>query len=84
MQMDKSQTSDFLVARFLLTPGRKHEGTVKDFSPYTETEAPDMDARAAGRELINKAKATIGRPSFLFVNNRLEGNALNMPQLWLT
>jgi len=29
MQMDRSQTSDFLVARFLLTPGRNYEGVVK-------------------------------------------------------
>lgn len=77
LQMEKSQTTDFMVARFLLTPGRRYEGAVKDFSPYTETKAPDPDARAAGKVLINKAKAASRRPSFLFVNNRLEGNALN-------
>lgn len=75
MAMEGSQTTDFLVARFLLTPGRVYEQAVKEFSPYKETKAPDADARAAGRGLIAKAVETGKRPSFIYVNNRLEGNA---------
>ena len=74
--MEGSITTDFVVARFLLTPGRTYEKAVAAFSPYTETKAPDPDARAAGRALIAKAREG-KRPSFIYVNNRLEGNALN-------
>ena len=76
MAMPGSITTDFVAARFLLTPGRTYEKAVAEFSPYTETKAQDADARAAGRALI--AEAVGGRrASFLYVNNRLEGNALN-------
>ena len=76
LAMPDSVTTDFILARFLLTPGRKYEEAVRTFSPYTETKAADADARAAGRAVIAKAKAS-KRPSFIYVNNRLEGNALS-------
>jgi uncharacterized protein YecE (DUF72 family) len=75
LAMADSVTADFVVARFLLTPGRTYEKAVAEFSPYTETKAADPDARAAGRALIARAKQGT-RPSFIYVNNRLEGNAL--------
>jgi uncharacterized protein YecE (DUF72 family) len=81
--MPANQTTDFVAARFLLTPGRVYEAAVKDFSPYTETKAVDPDARGAGRKLIETAKKTSKRPSFIFINNRLEGNALNTIQAML-
>jgi uncharacterized protein YecE (DUF72 family) len=83
LAMEGSQTTDFVAARFLLTPGQVYERAVKDFSPYTETKAVDQDARAAGKALIEKAKQVSKRPSFIFVNNRLEGNALNTIQAML-
>ena len=43
--------------------------------PHSETKATDADVRAAGRAVIAKAKEG-KRPSFIYVNNRLEGNAL--------
>jgi uncharacterized protein YecE (DUF72 family) len=70
-----SWTTDFAAARFLLTPGRSYEEAVKAFSPYTEARAPDPSARAAARAILARAKGG-KRPSFVFVNNRLEGNAL--------
>ena len=76
LALNGSVTTDFVAGRFLLTPGRGYEQAVKDFSPYTETKALDPDARAAGRALIGKAKQISKRPSFIYVNNRLEGNAL--------
>jgi uncharacterized protein YecE (DUF72 family) len=81
--MEQSQTTDFLAARFLLTPGRVYEAAVKDFSPYTETKAVDQDARTAGKTLIAKARKVGKRLSFFFINNRLEGNALNTIQAML-
>ena len=77
LAMPESRTSDFLAARFLLSPGRSYDQAVQAFSPYTETRVVDPDARAAAATIIYEAKTTTRRPSFLLVNNRLEGNALN-------
>ena len=64
-------------ARFLLKPGRKYEEAVKMFSPYSETKEVYPEARAAAADLIREVliKQAI-RKLFLYVNNRLEGNAL--------
>lgn len=78
MEMPGSRTQpDFAGARFLLKPGRPYAEAVERFSPYKETREVDEDARSAGADLIQALAETGGRPSFLFVNNRLEGNALN-------
>jgi hypothetical protein len=47
---------------------------VKSFEPYESTKELNEPARAAGRKLIAAAKS-LDAPSFIFVNNRLEGNA---------
>jgi uncharacterized protein YecE (DUF72 family) len=75
LAMPGSVTTDFAAARFLLTPGRTYEQAVTAFSPYTEVKAVDEDARAAGRKLLTQVKAG-RRRSYIYVNNRLEGNAL--------
>jgi uncharacterized protein YecE (DUF72 family) len=82
MRIAQSETTDFLAARFLLSPGRVYEQAVKEFNPYTETKAVDADAREAGRVLLEKARKK-KRLSFFFLNNRLEGNALNTIQAML-
>jgi len=72
-----------LAARFLLKPGRKYEQAVKSFEPYDQTKEINEEARKALAELIKLAlKATGGDRvrALLYVNNRLEGNALNT--LW--
>ena len=81
MEMDGSLTSDsFTAARFLLKPGRAYEEAVRAFSPYNATKEVNEEARAAAAELlrmrIDAAKTGRTKPSFVFVNNRLEGNAL--------
>jgi hypothetical protein len=64
-------------ARFLLIPGRKYEEAVKTFAPYDRVKEPNDDARAAGAKLIAAGIAAAGkRQTFIYVNNRLEGNAL--------
>jgi hypothetical protein len=64
-------------ARFLLKPGRKHEEAVKAFQPYAKVQDPYPGARAAGAALIAEGKAAgPKRKTFIYVNNRLEGNAL--------
>jgi uncharacterized protein YecE (DUF72 family) len=73
-----SQTNPNLTAaRFLLKPGRKYEHAVKAFEPYNETKEINQEARAAGAAIVEAGKRNPKRKTFIFVNNRLEGNALN-------
>ena len=69
-----SQTADFLVCRALLRHGRKYEEAVAAFAPYTEIQDPNPEARDSMRVLIGRAREN-KQFLFLFVNNRLEGNA---------
>jgi len=65
-------------ARFLLKPGRNYEESVNLFTPYDAIKDPIPDARAAGAMLLREGVgAGPQRKTFLFVNNRLEGNALH-------
>jgi uncharacterized protein YecE (DUF72 family) len=78
MAVPGSRTNPKLIAaRFLLKPGRKYEEAVKTFQPYDRLKEPNPEARAAGKALIAEAKkAGADRETFIYVNNRLEGNAL--------
>ena len=60
-------------ARFLLKPGRTYAEAVSAFSPYSATREIDLDARGALQRLMTFSPR---RRSYLYVNNRLEGNAL--------
>jgi len=73
MAMEGSFTADFFASRFLLKPGRKYDEAVQSFSPYESVQDPYPEGRQAIKEL---ASTKTQRPSFIFVNNRLEGNAL--------
>lgn len=69
-----------LAARFLLKPGRKYEDAVNAFQPYNETKEVNVEARKAIAALLTLALATTGGNlirALIFINNRLEGNALN-------
>jgi uncharacterized protein YecE (DUF72 family) len=74
IEMPGAWTSDFTVCRALLRRGRSYEQAVKTFSPYEKVQEPNPEARAAIRALIERARAQ-QQPAFVFVNNRLEGNA---------
>lgn len=64
-------------ARFLLAPGRKYQEAVDRFQPYDRVQETNPAARAAGARLIREGAAAGGqRKTFIYVNNRLEGNAL--------
>ena len=78
MALPESRTNpDLVAARFLLKPGRQYEEAVKTFEPYDSIKEENPDARAAGRTLITEGQtAESQRKTFIFVNNRLEGNAL--------
>lgn len=78
MAMPGSLTNPGLCGvRFLLKPGRKYQEAVDSFSPYNEVKEIYPEARAAGATLVQEGvKAGGQRRTYVFVNNRLEGNAL--------
>jgi len=67
-------TADFTVSRALLRKGRPYEEAVAKFAPYRQVLEPDHEVRQALRGLISRARDR-AEPSYIFVNNRLEGNA---------
>jgi uncharacterized protein YecE (DUF72 family) len=78
MALPGAFTADFLTARFLLRPGRAYQQAVDSFHPYAETKEKNEEARTAIKTLIQRSKTSpTPRPSYLFVNNRLEGNSPN-------
>jgi uncharacterized protein YecE (DUF72 family) len=78
MALPGSRTApELAAARFLLKPGRNYEDAVKTFAPYDTIREENPEARAAAQQLIAEGKAAgPKRKTFIFVNNRLEGNAL--------
>jgi uncharacterized protein YecE (DUF72 family) len=74
MAIPDSATAGFQVCRALLRRGRVYEEAVKSFAPYTEVQDPNPEARESMRILIGRAREN-KEFLFLFVNNRLEGNA---------
>lgn len=77
MVLPGSHTNPELVAaRFLLKPGRKYEEAVNRFKPYEKLGEAYDEGRKAGRALIKEGTAAPKRKTLIFVNNRLEGNAL--------
>lgn len=73
-----SRTNPELVAaRFLLKPGRSYEQSVKAFQPYDRIqEVNDEARRAAAGMIVEGERYEPRRKTFIYVNNRLEGNAL--------
>jgi uncharacterized protein YecE (DUF72 family) len=64
-------------ARFLLKPGREYQQAVDLFEPYDRIKDPYPEGRTAAAELIRRVlERNALRKLFLYVNNRLEGNAL--------
>lgn len=67
-------TADFTVARALLRPGRTYENAVEMFTPYDRIREENQEARESVRALIRRMREE-RRAAYIFVNNRLEGNA---------
>ncbi|HTI71219.1 MAG TPA: hypothetical protein VMF06_14715 [Candidatus Limnocylindria bacterium] len=57
--------------------GRSYEASVKEFSPYAETKEVNEEARGAAVNLVKGSLQATRKGTFLYVNNRLEGNAPN-------
>jgi uncharacterized protein YecE (DUF72 family) len=67
-------TTSFTVVRALLRAGRSYEQAVEKFAPYDHIQDPNPQAREAIRAVIDRARRR-REPAYLFINNRLEGNA---------
>ncbi len=67
-------TADFTVVRALLRPGRAYEDAVALFTPYDQVRDENPEARESLRAVIRRMREE-RRAAYIFVNNRLEGNA---------
>jgi uncharacterized protein YecE (DUF72 family) len=74
LQMPGVFTTDFTVVRALLRPGRSYAQAVARFAPYERVQEPVPSAREGIREIIERARRE-RESAYVFVNNRLEGNA---------
>jgi uncharacterized protein YecE (DUF72 family) len=74
MSLPGAFTTDFTVTRALLRPGRAYEDAVATFAPYDQMRDENPEARDAMRKLIQRMREE-RRSAYIFVNNRLEGNA---------
>ncbi len=74
MKIPGAFTSDFTVVRALLRHGRAYEDAVAKFSPYETVQDENPAVRDALRAMILRAKER-HEAAYIFVNNRLEGNA---------
>ncbi len=77
LDMDGSLTAPERVgARFLLKRGRRYQSAVDKFSPYDRVRDANPRGRQAGARLIRETRrGAPGRKTFIYVNNRFEGNA---------
>ena len=73
-KIDDAFTADFTVVRALLRCGRQYEKAVESFEPYSEIKEVCDHARTGMRKIVERALKT-RTSAFVFVNNRLEGNA---------
>jgi uncharacterized protein YecE (DUF72 family) len=63
-------------ARLLLKPGRNYQEAVDTFQPYSDVLEPLPKVRQTAADLILRGrKLEGGHRSYIYVNNRLEGNA---------
>jgi uncharacterized protein YecE (DUF72 family) len=74
IEMPGAFTADFSVTRALLAHGRSYEQAVETFEPYRSVQEPNPSARKALGKICERAWRT-RQPAYVFINNRLEGNA---------
>ncbi len=74
MEMPGAFAADHIVVRAILARGRSYEQAVKEFGPYDIAREVNASTRDALRRIARQAKRW-KKPAYLFVNNRLEGNA---------
>jgi uncharacterized protein YecE (DUF72 family) len=67
-------TADFTVVRALLARGRNYEQAVKTFEPYRLNQETNEQAREGIRQIATETRS-LKKDAFIYINNRLEGNA---------
>jgi uncharacterized protein YecE (DUF72 family) len=73
-QLPEAFTADFTVVRALLRRGTGYEKAVDAFEPYDRIQEPNEGARKGMEQIAQQALKT-KKSAYIFVNNRLEGNA---------
>jgi uncharacterized protein YecE (DUF72 family) len=73
-QLPDAYSADFTVVRALLKKGRDYEKAVEAFEPYEKTMEVNEGAREGMVRIVTEARKK-KIEAFVFVNNRLEGNA---------
>jgi hypothetical protein len=73
-RLDEAFTADFTVVRALLRCGRAHDMAVDAFEPFGEIKEVDEGPRKGMRRIVQDAQK-FKTSAFVFLNNRLEGNA---------
>ena len=63
-----------IAARLLLKPGRNYQEAVDAFQPYNKVHEVQPEVRATAAAMVRRGRRTGGK-TWLYVNNRLEGNA---------
>ena len=78
LEMPESLTAPAHVgARLLLRPGRTYAEAVKLFSPYNDLKEPNLPARSATLSILQSSLIHHPRrQAYVYINNRLEGNAI--------
>ncbi len=72
------EDNPFVVARYLLTPGRSFQFAKDQFEPFHHLREVDPDARESMCRILRHAVyGSQSVPTFLYVGNELEGNALH-------
>ena len=67
-------SSEFVVARVLLRPGRYYAEAVDAFAPYDRIQDPNPELRRDVARLVEEARR-LRLPAYIIVNNRAEGSA---------
>ncbi len=74
MAIEAAFTTDFTVTRALLRQGRAYENAVEQFAPYDKVQDENPEAREALRKMLQRMKEE-RKATFVYVNNRFEGNS---------
>jgi hypothetical protein len=67
-------TTNFTVSSALMSPRRTYEQTVSRFAPDGGVQEPNLEVRDSLKSLVFRSKQR-GEPTFIYINNRLEGFA---------
>ena len=76
VQIPGAFTADFTVVRALVGRSRTYEESAKMFKPFRATKETNPGTRDALGRIAERARR-LGEPAFMFVENRIERDALS-------